>query len=135
MLLDLPSDGHAPGQARRAVRDVLLRWHLPALVDAVVLAASELVTNAVRYGRPPLRVVVRRNAADVRLDVHDGEPREPGSAGSRGAPEQAESGRGLEIVKSLAVVGCEQIPGDGKVVYATFPLAQGDQTPTVRALP
>lgn len=75
--VDLDSSAQAPGQARRAVRQALLSWSLPALVDVVVLAASELVTNAVRYGQPPLHLVLHRTAAHVRLDLHDGETAEP----------------------------------------------------------
>lgn len=75
--VDLDSSAQAPGQARQAVRQALLSWSLPALVDVVVLAASELVTNAVRYGQPPLHLVLHRTAAHVRLDLHDGETAEP----------------------------------------------------------
>jgi anti-sigma regulatory factor (Ser/Thr protein kinase) len=117
----LRDDLRAPAQARRAVRDVLLSWRLPELVDAVVLAVSELVTNALRHGRPPVHLVLHRERACVRLDVHDGRPPVPPSD-RRPASDEAESGRGLQIVHALAVdVGCERVPGDGKVVHASFP--------------
>lgn len=120
MRLDLVSDGRAAGQARRGVRQVLTLWHLPALVDSVVLAVSELVTNAVRYGWPPLFLVLRRDETEVRLDVHDADPTEPASARPPAGP-GAESGRGLDIVAAVAIeVGCEQVPGDGKIMYASF---------------
>lgn len=123
--VDLDSTGQAPAQARRAVQRALLAWRLPALVDTVVLAVSELVTNAVRYGRPPVCVVLQRDRQEVHLDVHDGSPREP--AGPRRTSVIAESGRGMNIVHALAEqVDCEQIPDDGKIVHATFGAARSD---------
>ena len=117
----LPHGELAPAEARRAARDVLLRWRLPGLVDVVVLAVSELVTNAVRYGRPALTLELQYSDSELRVAVHDGDPAEPPRATGATAPDGAESGRGLGIVHSLAAdVGCEQVPDDGKVVYASF---------------
>ena len=118
--VELRADQQAPGQARRATREVLRRWQLPTLADRVVLVVSELVTNSVRYGRPPLRLVLSRRQRWVRVDVHDAVPSEPTMSG-RPAPADAESGRGLLIVNAVAdSVGVEQVPGDGKHVFASF---------------
>jgi anti-sigma regulatory factor (Ser/Thr protein kinase) len=123
--LDLADDPRAPGQARRAVRETLTGWRLSPLVDSVVLAVSELVTNAIRYGRPPVYLVLRRKRQGVRLDVHDGDPREP-DVGP--AEDDAESGRGLGIVQAVADdVSCDQIAGDGKVVHASFEVGPQEQ--------
>ncbi|MCW2778342.1 MAG: hypothetical protein JWN17_2067, partial [Frankiales bacterium] len=70
--VDLPSDLSAPGSARRAVRPLLLRWRLGELCEPVLLTVSELVTNAVRYGRAPVRLSMRRCARGVAVGVHDG---------------------------------------------------------------
>ena len=119
--VDLSPGPHAPGDARRATREVLVRWELPALVDRVVLAVSELVTNSVRYGRPPLRLDLRRLRSCVRVDVHDTVPEEPSIHGRAPVEADRESGRGLLIVSAVADdVGVEQVPGDGKHVYASF---------------
>ena len=119
--LELDSSLRAPAEARRAVRQALVAWRLPSLVDAVVLAVSELVTNAVRHGRPPVALVLRRSrTGEVSVDVHDGSPSEPVAPGVP-AGEQAESGRGLQIVD--AVSGARtyaQVPDDGKVVHVDF---------------
>lgn len=121
--VELDADARAPGQARRAVREVLVSWRLPGLVDSVVLAVSELVTNALRHGRPPVHVVLRRDARSVSLDVHDA-GRTPPAGSTHRPPDDAESGRGLDIVQALAVdVGCISVPGEGKVVSASFPTA------------
>lgn len=118
--VELSQDRHAPGDARRATRDALVRWRLPELVDTVVLAVSELVTNAVRYGRPRVSLDLRRQAEQVRVEVHDGDPGEP-PAVSGEVPPDAESGRGLGIVRALADdVSVEQVPEDGKIVRVSF---------------
>lgn len=119
--VDLPSDPEAARQARRITREALRRWKLGALVDPVVLVVSELVTNGIRYGRPPLRLVLRRQKRSLRVDVHDAVPQEPRAAGAGTVAPEDESGRGLMIVEAVAdVLGVEQVPGDGKSVYASF---------------
>lgn len=70
-----PNDGTAAKKARNSVRDTLTRWRLPLIIDACVLAVSEIVTNALRHGRPPVDMLLRRRARDVRRDVHDSDPR------------------------------------------------------------
>jgi anti-sigma regulatory factor (Ser/Thr protein kinase) len=127
--VDLDSDPHAPAEARQATRDVLARWRLPALIDTVVLAVSELVTNAIRHGRPPVGLTLRRREQDLRVDVHDADPREP-PRGQATSVAEAESGRGMDIVAALAgEVGVEQIPDDGKVVFASFPTDEAATAP------
>jgi anti-sigma regulatory factor (Ser/Thr protein kinase) len=119
--VDLRPGPHAPADARRATREVLRRWELPALVDRVVLVVSELVTNSVRYGRPPLRLDLHRLRGCVRVDVHDTVPQEPAMHGRAEVDPDRESGRGLIIVSAVAdEVGVRQVPGDGKQVYASF---------------
>ena len=123
--LELSCGPRAPGDARRATRDVLGRWGLPALVDRVVLVVSELVTNSVRYGRPPLRLDLCRLRSCVRIDVHDTVQEAPVLEGRRPVDDDRESGRGLLIVSAVAdEVGVEQVPGDGKHVYASFHTSQ-----------
>ena len=119
--VDLRPGPHAPADARRATREVLRRWELPSLVDRVVLVVSELVTNSVRYGRPPLRLDLRRLRSCVRVDVHDTVQDEPVLHGRAPVEDDRESGRGLLIVSAVAdELGVEQVPGDGKHVYASF---------------
>ena len=118
--VDLRPGPHAPADARQATREVLGRWELPALVDRVVLVVSELVTNSVRYGRPPLWLDLRKLRGCVRVDVHDTVAEEPPLDRSE-VDLDRESGRGLLIVSAVAdEVGVEQLPGAGKHVYASF---------------
>lgn len=127
--VELSQDRRAPADARRATRDALVRWRLPELVDAVVLAVSELVTNAVRYGRPRVSLELQRQPEQVRVEVHDGDPTEPPTGHGEAGPD-AESGRGLTIVQELAdEIAVEQVPDDGKIVRVSF------DTPPVDAPP
>jgi anti-sigma regulatory factor (Ser/Thr protein kinase) len=116
---DLPNDDTAPSQARRAVRKTFTRWRLSAFLDDALLTVSELVTNAVRHGLPPISLLLRRRAGQVRMDVDDGRP-EPLTAIKKPSSLD-ESGRGLGIVREVTDnFGSEHIPGDGKSVHASW---------------
>lgn len=68
--------------------------------EIAVLLTSELVTNAIRYGAPPvtLRAGVSRRGA-LRVEVQDDEP---GAVVARRAKLDDVGGRGLQLVDSLA---------------------------------
>lgn len=136
----LPNDETAAGQARRDVRQTFTRWRLVAVIEDAALAVSELVTNAMRHGLPPIGLRLRRRVGQVRIEVNDARP-EPVSVGERPS-DLAESGRGLKIVDAVAdETGSEHIPGDGKFVYAAWNIAspaadagrRGDGSPPVAA--
>lgn len=119
--ISLPNDRSAPARARRAVRETFADWRLPALVDAGALAVSELVTNALCHGLPPLGLRMRRSPSRVRVDVNDARRGTLPSVGQSAPHELAESGRGLDLVRHVAdKVGSELVPGDGKNVYASW---------------
>jgi anti-sigma regulatory factor (Ser/Thr protein kinase) len=119
--ISLPNDSTAPGQARQAVTATLTRWHLSYLSDSCMLAVSELVTNAVQHGRPPIGMFLRRGALAIRLDVHDGDPKPISEMHGGGTLDLLESGRGLEVVQAISDdCGSEHIPGDGKTVFASW---------------
>jgi hypothetical protein len=118
--------------ARLHTRLVLLEWHLDALVDAAEFIVSELVTNAVhasagltssrRSGRwvpgtPPVRLWLSSDRRRVLIQVWDGNDRHPTL---QLAGPDAESGRGLLLVKSLSADwGCYRPErSSGKVVWA-----------------
>jgi anti-sigma regulatory factor (Ser/Thr protein kinase) len=115
----LPSDKTAAAVARDRTRSVLRAWRLPTLLDPLLLVVSELVGNAVRHGRPPVGLLLRRTGPGVRVEVHDEDATAPAiGAGLPG--ESAESGRGTFLVEAVSdETGVQQIPGDGKVVWAT----------------
>nr|WP_231127396.1 ATP-binding protein [Motilibacter aurantiacus] len=88
-------------EARRLLSRTLEGWGVSESADAVLLAASELVTNAMRHGRPPMRVAVALGEDHVRVGVSDSLP-QCVAAGSGPVDEDAESGRGLNIVAALS---------------------------------
>ena len=119
---ELPDDTTAPGLARAHTRRVLGRWPLPGVVEPLVLVVSELVTNAVRHGRPPVALWLRREGRGVRVDVHDESsavgPVEGASPRVR-ADLDDEGGRGLPLIYAVSADhGVDQIPEDGKRVWA-----------------
>ncbi|MFJ2264654.1 ATP-binding protein [Streptomyces sp. NPDC087844] len=96
----------AAGAARRATAVVLADWQLADdAAEAVVLVVSELVTNAVEHGQPPLTLLLRHPSghghSGVRIEVSDGGPASrPGAWAS--SCDADERGRGLGIVEALA---------------------------------
>ena len=123
----LNADTSSAGQARRFVDEVLGRWRCDALLDDVQLLVSELVTNAVVHAGSDVEVAVRLLSDAVRIEVVDREPMydlEPT------VPRRdAESGRGLLLVETLASAwGVEPIEG-GKAVW--FEVPRLDATGTI----
>ncbi|MEV7420920.1 ATP-binding protein [Streptomyces sp. NPDC089919] len=91
---------------RAALRGVLADWGVaPECADLLLLAGTELLSNAVRHaggasGR--LHVTVALGAGRLRLDVADADPRLPRLAPSADPGAEAEGGRGLAIAGFLA---------------------------------
>jgi anti-sigma regulatory factor (Ser/Thr protein kinase) len=113
----LPFDDSAPRLARQFVAQVTSP--LPGEMRAdTSLLASELVTNAVRYGRPDIRLRLQVDLTRLRVDVHDGGGPMPPWAGP-GPPSGQPHGRGLVIVNHLAASwGVDEADGDhGKDVW------------------
>lgn len=119
---DLAQDRTTPATARLLVRDRLQGWGLDEdTVDSTELIVSELVTNAVRYGTPPLRL---RLLLDTTLtcEVHDGSTASPHLRHARTVDE---GGRGLFIVSSLAAHWGARHGPDGKVLWTEQDLPHG----------
>jgi anti-sigma regulatory factor (Ser/Thr protein kinase) len=117
---ELGADPSEVSRARHLVADCLLSWGLDAETrEIAVLLVSELVTNALRHGQPPLWLGARTGRDGLRVEVHDGlgaatpvlrdiRPDEPG-------------GRGLRLVDALAGSWGATADGDGKVVWFLLP--------------
>lgn len=60
-----------PADARRAVLATAPVDLPPAEVDDLVLAVSEIVDNAFRHGRPPVRMRIWADAGQMVVSVHD----------------------------------------------------------------
>ncbi|WP_406291315.1 ATP-binding protein [Streptomyces sp. NBC_00209] len=94
------SDRRWPGRLRLIARSYLRLWALERLTDSVELLITELVTNALRYGRAEaIGVRVLRTAHVVRIEVADGTAVAPTV---RHASALDECGRGLFLVEAVA---------------------------------
>ncbi|MFJ9324596.1 ATP-binding protein [Streptomyces globisporus] len=95
----------AASAARRFAKAVMDQWQVGLdPTEGIVLAVSELVTNAVEHANPPLALHLHREAQGgaIWVGVTDGGCTESEGAwtASRAADEH---GRGLTIIDALAV--------------------------------
>ncbi|MGW7228202.1 SpoIIE family protein phosphatase [Streptomyces cyaneofuscatus] len=119
---DLAQERTTPATARLLVRDRLQGWGLDEdTVDATELIVSELVTNAVRYGTPPLRLRLLLDTS-LTCEVHDGSTASPHLRHARTVDE---GGRGLFIVSRLAAHWGARHGPDGKVLWTEQDLPGG----------
>ena len=106
----------APSEARSYVRQHGCPEHGTIAMDALLLVASELVTNALRHGRPPIGLRLSCLASEVRLSVSDtgsGLPREQGT-GTCG-------GLGLVLIAQIAREWGTSPSPSGKEVWCRVP--------------
>lgn len=105
--------------ARRFLADAVSALGLSQdTVSVAELALSEIVTNAVVHGQPPIAVHVDADRTRLRVAVTDADPTEP-SIGDRDL--DGTGGRGMAIVAAVTGRwGCEADPsGVGKRVWFT----------------
>ena len=94
--------GRQPSEVRRArdlVRTSLDSWGLRADAQALELAVSELVTNAVMHGAGSIEVQLSAHGPEVRLEVVD---EGDGSPAVRDQRDDEYGGWGLRLVQELA---------------------------------
>ncbi len=112
------SDPSGVAEVRRSAMDVLAAWNLQDLQFVTELVVSELVTNAIRYGRPPVQLRLIRDTA-LLCEVSDTSSTAPHL---RRARTFDEGGRGLLIVAQLTRHwGSRQTP-TGKTIWAEIPI-------------
>jgi anti-sigma regulatory factor (Ser/Thr protein kinase) len=113
--LQLPLDERAVAAARRFLRAAVCEIHAAGVLDEAELLVSELVTNGVRYGAPPITVqVVCDGGARMRVLVSDRDATVPQQ---RLAGPEEESGRGMGLVDYLSAEWGIEPHGDGKTVW------------------
>ena len=115
--IDLTSDPRSIREACGFLASIAREIDLPSeTVSIAELALSEIVTNAVVHGEPPIHVRVDATRSSLEVSVSDGSPAQPQADETR---LDATGGRGLAIV--AAVVGdwgCEPDPhGRGKRIW------------------
>jgi serine phosphatase RsbU (regulator of sigma subunit)/CHASE3 domain sensor protein/anti-sigma regulatory factor (Ser/Thr protein kinase) len=120
---DIPADPSEVTRARTVVSEQLAAWQLTETSFVTELAVSELVTNAIRYGRPPIRLRLIRDASLI-CEVSDANNTAPHM---RRARVFDEGGRGLLLVAQLSSRwGTRHHPG-GKTIWCeqTLPGHEG----------
>lgn len=114
---------HGPAQARAAVHQRAAELGLDEVCDDVVLLVSEMVTNAIRYAAPPVRLEISSGDQDIVVAVTDGSTASPTP---RQADSEAEGGRGMLLVDMLTTEHGVRIDPPGKAVWARMPRSTFD---------
>jgi anti-sigma regulatory factor (Ser/Thr protein kinase) len=114
--LELPATPAAASVARLFVRCLCEEWGVGVVADVAELLSSELVTNAVLHAQSNIELEAARTSKALRVDVRDaGVGRVEPEASP--APSEAEGGRGLSIVASLANSWGVEESANGKSVW------------------
>lgn len=103
---------HDVSRARHFVRETLSGWGLPGCAPDAELVTSELLTNALSYGRAPFRLVVRNLAVAVRIEAWDGSP-DILPVRANGDVDRP-AGRGLQLTDELAESWGVEFSADGR---------------------
>ena len=121
----LDSDPRSVAEARKQISVALAVWNVPVDPETAALLVSELVTNAVTHdgaGAGGIMIAIRVARRRLRVDVHDTSSALPEP--ELDAPPDAEAGRGLLLVDTLADEwGFYRTPG-GKAVYFALEFRQ-----------
>ncbi|MEU3662147.1 SpoIIE family protein phosphatase [Streptomyces sp. NPDC032940] len=138
---NLPTEASVVSTARRLCGQQLAAWGLDEAAYTTELIVSELVTNAIRHGKGPVRLRLVKDEGRLLTEVTDANSSSPHL---RHARESDEGGRGLYIVMRLSsrwgvrhsrrgkTIWSEQRLGEAPDVSAmadTFDLADLAETP------
>ncbi len=112
--LTLAADVRNVGAARRMVRDTMFDSGAEADLDSVVLAVSELVTNALVHTGAEVGLRVWSSPTGTRVEVEDSSVHVPVL---RHYAQTAGTGRGVQLVEELSDRWGVELGGSGKVVW------------------
>jgi len=116
--IPLTAGPSAAAEARQLVQGAICAWDAPVDSPVAVLLASELVTNAITHETGETVILVITCVCDqLRVVVHDSSRSLPVPVD---APADAEAGRGLMLVASLATDWGYYRTSAGKAVYFTL---------------
>lgn len=117
---DVAFDPAAIAGARAEATGKLAAWGLRDEAFTVELVVSELVTNAIRYGRPPIRLRIIRDSVLI-CEVSDASSTAPHM---RRARTFDEGGRGLLLVAQFAARWGTRHHAGGKTIWAEVALSE-----------
>ncbi|MET9405158.1 SpoIIE family protein phosphatase [Streptomyces sp. NPDC002935] len=116
---DIPADPALVAPIRKQVADQLEVWELTGATFTAELVVSELVTNAIRYGEPPIRLRLIHDAETLIFEVSDSSHTAPHL---RRAKTFDEGGRGLLLVAQLTQRWGSRHTPEGKTIWAELSL-------------
>jgi serine phosphatase RsbU (regulator of sigma subunit)/anti-sigma regulatory factor (Ser/Thr protein kinase) len=118
---EVPAEPAAVAGIRADVSRRLAEWGMEDVTYTVELVVSELVTNAIRYGTPPIRLRVIHDCTLI-VEVSDGSGTAPHL---RRARVFDEGGRGLMLVAQVTERWGTRHTQEGKTIWAEVALADG----------
>ncbi|MFR9793088.1 SpoIIE family protein phosphatase [Streptomyces sp. MB22_4] len=121
---DVPAHPAQVAVVRQAAGRQLAAWGLEETAFVTELVVSELVTNAIRYGEPPIQLRLIRDRALI-CEVSDGSSTSPHL---RRAQVYDEGGRGLLLVAQLTQRWGSRQTAAGKTIWAEQPLPDARET-------
>jgi anti-sigma regulatory factor (Ser/Thr protein kinase) len=123
------AESEAVPEARRRIVALVRDWDVPLPDDTfsdLELLSTELITNAVRHTDSSCAVAVRWTGVRVRVEVTDVSPARPHR---RHSSPEAEGGRGLLLVESLATAWGSAPDPAGKTVWFELGPSNGTSSP------
>jgi anti-sigma regulatory factor (Ser/Thr protein kinase) len=127
--LDVPATPAAVSEARRFAVSTFRGWSLPdELLQDGALITTELVTNAILHGQPPIRLRLRRTARELAIEVDDAASAMPRKL--HAGPDDLH-GRGLDIVAQLSSRWAARADGYGKTVWSTLRIRDPAAAPAI----
>ncbi len=111
---DVDPDPAHVAATRQAATEQLAAWGMEEASFVTELVVSELVTNAIRYGEPPIQLRLIRDRTLI-CEVSDGSSTSPHL---RRAHAFDEGGRGLLLVAQLTQRWGSRQTGSGKTIWA-----------------
>ena len=125
--LQLPMDGRAAGTARSFLREAHCEAHGAWVLDDAKLLVSELVTNAVCHGAPPVVLEIGCDGTSgMTVRVRDGDAHPPTVVQ---ATAEDESGRGVALVDMLSDAWGVEPAQHGKVIWFRLGARPGAESP------
>ncbi len=115
------SDPTGLSSARRFTSETIAKWSMAPGPPDLVLLVSELVTNAIVHGLPPIRLRLTHLGDELLIEVDDGFAHVPHRR--RPDPEE-ETGRGLHIMAMLAHRSGVSLRPNGKTVWCSLPVGR-----------
>ncbi|MET8246506.1 SpoIIE family protein phosphatase [Streptomyces sp. NPDC005202] len=116
---DIPADPSLVAPIRKQVVEQLDAWGLSEAAFTTELVVSELVTNAIRYGTPPIRLRLIHDETHLICEVSDTSHTAPHL---RRARTWDEGGRGLLLVAQLTQHWGSRHTTEGKTIWAELSL-------------